>query len=290
MSVIRKRKELAMKKAIIIPNYLKEESVRFSKTAEEKLIESGYAVEILAENQMPSGKADFALVLGGDGTMLRACKKLYEMDIAMLGINFGNLGYLTECNPDTALEAINKIMQGEYTVENRIMIKGQVVRDGKAVYDFSALNEVAFFRASLLKAFNLDILINGMHTQTVVGDGLIVATPTGSTSYNLSAGGPVLTPTADNMVLTAVSPIYYPRSSLVINGSDKLDIKVSVNSITKTGNPSIQIDGDECFEIFDGDLIRIEKHNKQVNTIKITNSNFYQVLSKKLSKATYDNT
>ena len=279
-----------MKKAIIIPNYLKEESVRFSKTAEEKLIESGYAVEILAENQMPSGKADFALVLGGDGTMLRACKKLYEMDIAMLGINFGNLGYLTECNPDTALEAINKIMQGEYTVENRIMIKGQVVRDGKAVYDFSALNEVAFFRASLLKAFNLDILINGMHTQTVVGDGLIVATPTGSTSYNLSAGGPVLTPTADNMVLTAVSPIYYPRSSLVINGSDKLDIKVSVNSITKTGNPSIQIDGDECFEIFDGDLIRIEKHNKQVNTIKITNSNFYQVLSKKLSKATYDNT
>ena len=279
-----------MKKAIIIPNYLKEESVSFSKIAEKKLVNSGYTVEILTEEQMPEKKADFALVLGGDGTMLRACKKLYHMDIAMLGINFGNLGYLTECNPDTALEAIDKIMQGEYTVENRIMLSGEVIREGKSIYSFSALNEVAFFRASLLKAFNLDILINGMHTQTVVGDGLIVATPTGSTSYNLSAGGPVLTPNSDNMVLTAVSPIYYPRSSLVINGSDKLDIKVSINSITKTGNPSIQIDGDDCFEVLDGDVIKIGKHTKQVKIIKITNNNFYQVLSKKLSKATYDNT
>lgn len=279
-----------MKRAIIIPNYLKEESVNFSKIAEEKLVNSGYKVDILTEEQTPNESADFALVLGGDGTILRACKKLYNMDIAMLGINFGNLGYLTECNPDTAIEAIDKIIEGEYTLENRIMLSGQVIRDGKSVYSFSALNEVAFFRASLLKAFNLDIIINGMHTQTVVGDGLIVATPTGSTSYNLSAGGPVLTPNSDNMVLTAVSPIYYPRSSLVINGSDKLDIRVYINSITKTGNPSIQIDGDEYFEVLDGDIVRIEKHSKQVKTIKITNNNFYQVLSKKLSKATYDNT
>lgn len=279
-----------MKRAIIIPNYLKEESISFAKTAERKLAESGYEVEILSEEQKPSKGADFALVLGGDGTMLRACKKLYNMDIAMLGINFGNLGYLTECNPDNALDAIDKIMQGEYTVENRIMINGEVIRGGKTICQFSALNEVAFFRASLLKAFTLEIFINNMHTQTVVGDGLIVATPTGSTSYNLSAGGPVLTPNADNMVLTAVSPIYYPRSSLVINGSDELAIKVGINSITKTGNPSIQIDGDDFFEIYNGDIIRIKKHSKQVKTIKITNNNFYQVLSKKLSKATYDNT
>lgn len=279
-----------MKNAIIIPNYLKEESMSFSKVAEKKLTDSGYNVQILLENEVPNDKADFALVLGGDGTMLRACKKLYDKDIAVLGINFGNLGYLTECNPDNAISAIDKIMQGEYTIENRIMIKGEVVRNGKRAYEFSALNEVAFFRASLLKAFNLDVSINGMHTQTIVGDGLIVATPTGSTSYNLSAGGPVLTPNADNMVLTAVSPIYYPRSSLVINGFDKLDVNVSINSITKTGNPSIQIDGDEYFEIFDGDIVKIEKHPKQVRIIKIANSNFYCVLNKKLSKATYDNT
>lgn len=277
-----------MKKAIIIPNYLKNESISFSEIAEKKLNDSGYKVEILTEKQVPDKDSEFALVLGGDGTMLRACKKLYDKDIAMLGINFGNLGYLTECNPDNALEAIDKLIQGEYTIENRIMLKGEVLRNGKVAYEFSALNEVAFFRASLLKAFTLEIFINQMLTQIVVGDGLIVATPTGSTSYNLSAGGPVLTPNADNMVLTAVSPIYYPRSSLVINGSDKLEIKVSINSITKTGSPSIQIDGDEFFEIYNGDIVRIEKHSKKVKTIKISNNNFYQVLSKKLSKATYE--
>lgn len=277
-----------MKKAIIIPNYLKKESISFSKIAEKKLNDSGYVVEILNEKQVPDENSEFALVLGGDGTMLRACKKLYDKDIAMLGINFGNLGYLTECNPDNAIDAIDKLTQGEYTIENRIMLKGEVVRNDKVVYEFSALNEVAFFRASLLKAFTLEIFINQMLTQTVVGDGLIVATPTGSTSYNLSAGGPVLTPNADNMVLTAVSPIYYPRSSLVINGSDKLEIKIGINSITKTGSPSIQIDGDDFFEIYNGDIIKIEKHSKKVKTIKITNNNFYQVLSKKLSKATYE--
>lgn len=279
-----------MKRAIIIPNYLKEESMEFSNTATRLLENNGYEVVILKENEYPTEKADFALVLGGDGTLLRACKKMYKLDIPMLGINFGHLGYLTECNPDMAIEAIDKIVKGEYRVEKRLMLTGDVIRDGKSVYNFTALNEVSLYRSTLLKAFAMEMYINGMHTQTVVGDGLIIATPTGSTSYNLSVGGPVLTPNADNIVLTPVSPKYFPRSSLVANGSDEIEIRVMVDSITKIGNSAIQIDGDSAFDIHHGDIIKIKRNNEYAKTIKVTNTSFYQVLRKKLSKATYDNT
>lgn len=279
-----------MKKAVIIPNYLKEESMQFSKTAYDILEKSGYKVTVLSENDEPTEGADLALVLGGDGTLLRACKKLFKFDIPMLGINFGHLGYLTECNPDGAIEAIEKIVDGDYRLENRLMIEGEVLRNGEAVYSFVALNEASFYRSTLLKAFVAEVFINGMHTQTVVGDGLIVATPTGSTSYNLSVGGPVLTPNSKNIVLTPISPKYFPRSSVVANGEDEIEIRVLVDSIIKTGNPALQIDGDDAFTLNDGDVIKIKRNVKDTKIIKVTNQSFYQVLRKKLSKATYDYT
>ena len=278
-----------MKKAIIIPNYLKENSISFSQVAKELLAKHGYAVQVLNENEAPDKDAEFALVLGGDGTLLRACKKLYFLDIPMLGINYGNLGYLTGCNPENALEAIEKIVIGDFTIEKRAMLSGQVVRNGESVYSFVALNECAFYRASFLKAFTMEIYINGVYTHSVVGDGLIVATPTGSTSYNMSVGGPVLTPNADNMVITPVSPIYFPKSSLVANGSHSVDIGIKVNSITKIGTPSLQIDGDVAFELQNGDVVKIRKHEKCARIIKVSDRSFYQVLSHKLSKATLDN-
>lgn len=279
-----------MKNAIIIPNYLKQESLDFAKEVDVLLKSHGYETEILSENDAPEKGADFAIVLGGDGTLLRACKKLYQLDIPMLGINFGHLGYLTECSPDVALGAIDKILKGEYTLEKRLMLKGEVIRGDKSVYSFVALNEASFYRSTLLKAFTAELLINGVQTQMVVGDGLIVATPTGSTSYNLSAGGPVLTPNSSNIVLTPISPKYFPRSSLVAGGDDKIEVKIIVDSIVKTGNPALQIDGDNAFELNDGDIIKIERCPEVAKTIKLSNQSFYQILRKKLSKATYDNT
>lgn len=271
-----------MKKAIIIPNYIKSESMDFAKEAEAILLENGYDVSVLKENDEPNEVADFAIVLGGDGTVLRASKKLYKLGIPMLGINFGHLGYLTECNPDLAHSAIDCILKGEYALENRFMLRGQVLREGKEIYSFVALNEASFYRSTLLKAFTAELYINDMLTQTVVGDGLIVATPTGSTSYNLSAGGPVLTPNSSNIVLTPISPKYFPRSSIVAEGCDKVEIRVIVDSFVKTGNPALQIDGDNAIELHDGDIIKIEKNPECAKTIRITDQSFYQILRKKL--------
>ena len=139
--ILSERLVSSMKKAIIIPNCLKQESLDFAKELGSLLDAKGYKAEILMENDVPNSGADFAIVLGGDGTLLRACKKLYKLDIPMLGVNFGHLGYLTECSPDVAFGAIDKILKGDYTLEKRLMLKGEVIRNGQSVYSFVALNE-----------------------------------------------------------------------------------------------------------------------------------------------------
>lgn len=273
-----------MKRAVIVPNYLKSNSVGFCQVANEMLTKMGYSVEILGEDDCPSEKAEFALVLGGDGTILRACKKLYMLDIPIFGINYGNVGYLAGCNPDTAIECIEKVVKGEYKLENRLMLEGEVIRDGKDVFSFVALNEATLFRSMLKKAFLLDIYINGMSTQTVLGDGLVVSTPTGSTSYNLSAGGPVLTPEANNIVLTPLSPMQFLRSSIVTSGDDEIEIRVKIGSLVKDSYVTLEIDGDSSFDIYEGDVIRIKRAEKTTKTIKVSDISFYQILKKKLSR------
>lgn len=274
-----------MKKAIIIPNCLKEKSLAFSKEAKLLLEEKNYNPIILGENEKFDNEADFALVLGGDGTMIRASKQLYSTDIAMLGINFGHLGYLTECNPETAINAIEKLVKGDYVIENRLMLNCELVRNNEVINTFIALNEASLNRATLMKAFKMEIFINGKQTNTVLGDGLIVATPTGSTSYNLSAGGPILTPTANNMVITQIAPIYFPGTSLVTAGDDAIEIKVKIDNVAKKGNVALEIDGSESVEVKDNDVIRVKRAEHFARTIKVTDKSFYQLLKEKMSKA-----
>ena len=273
-----------MKRAIIIPNYLKAESVGFCRTAKELLEGVGYCVEALAESDIPDEKAEFALVLGGDGTILRACKKLYQLDIPVFGINFGNVGYLTACNPDTAIQCINRVVNGEYKIEDRIMLKGSVERGGEEVFSFVALNEATLFRSTFKKAFKAELYINGLHTQEILGDGVIVSTPTGSTSYNLSAGGPVLNPEASNIVITPVSPMHFLRSSIVTCGDDEIEVRVGLNSIVPNAYVSLEIDGDSSFDVLDGDVIKIKRAQQTAKIIKVDDVSFYQILKEKLSK------
>ncbi|MBR2024868.1 MAG: NAD(+)/NADH kinase [Clostridia bacterium] len=274
-----------MKNAIIIPNYLKEKSLAFSKETELLLKEKNYNPIILSENEKFKGEADFALVLGGDGTIIRASKQLYGTDIAMLGINFGHLGYLTECNPESAMDSIEKLINGECIIENRIMLDCELVREGKTVKNFIALNEIVLNRATFMKAFKMEIYINARHTNTILGDGVIVATPTGSTSYNLSAGGPILTPTANNMVITQIAPIYFPSTPLVTAGDDIIEIKVNIDNSTKKGKVVLEVDGSESVEIENDNVIRIKRADFFARTIKVSDKSFYQILKEKLSKA-----
>lgn len=274
-----------MKNAVIVPNTLKAQSVEFAVAAKRFLEEKGYNTQIYNEGDKPLADACFAVVLGGDGTILRAAKHFYGMDIPLFGINFGTLGYLSEVGPDDAMQGLERLLDGKYTVEERIMLQGSVEREGKCVLEFVSLNEASIYRSTLMHALHAEVSINTKHTETVYGDGVIVATPTGSTSYNLSAGGPVLTPTSKNIVITPVSPRYFPRSSIVTDGNDETEIKIGFETVNETGSACIEVDGDIRFALENGDIIKMKKAPHTAKIIKITDKSFYQILRDKLSKA-----
>lgn len=273
-----------MKTAVIVPNTQKPKSVEFAGVAKDFLSENGYSVQMYEEGFPVSKDASFAIVLGGDGTILRAAKRFYGLDIPLFGINFGHLGYLSEIGSECPMQGLERLVKGEYEIEERIMLEGEVIRNGESVLSFIGLNEASIHRSTLLHALSLDVMINTKHTETVVGDGVIVATPTGSTSYNLSAGGPVLTPTSKSMVITPVCSKYFPQSSIVIDGADETEISVSYETLNEEGSPCVVVDGEVRFPLQNGDLVRVRRAKHNAKIIKITDKSFYQILKEKLSK------
>ena len=277
-----------MKNIAVIPNYIKKETIVFADELKDILLKKGHSVSIIGEKDEISSNTGLAIVLGGDGTMLRACKRLYGIDCDVFGVNFGHIGYLTQCNPENAIQSISKILDGEYITENRLMIEGALIRDGKEIGKFVALNEASLYRASLMKALGAKVFVNGEYTQTVYGDGIIVSTPTGSTSYNLSCGGPVIAPTSNNIVLTQISPKFFPRSSIVVAGDDEITIQVEIDSLSGKEKVSLEVDADAHFEVFSNDIIKIKKAPLCAKIIKVGDKSFYQIFSEKLAKINYE--
>jgi len=273
-----------MKKAIIIPNTQKEKSLEFAPVAETFLREKGYKAEIITHGQPSLEDVDFAVVLGGDGTILRAARQLYGKDIPLFGINFGRLGYLTECSSDDALSGLESVADGSYRLESRMMIEGEIIRHGKKSAEFIALNEISVYRAMLMHALGMEIMINGKQTETVRGDGLIIATPTGSTSYNLSAGGPVLTPTSQNIVITAVAAHNLCHSSIVTDGEDTISARITYGFAEDRGSAFLEVDGSERYELYDGDIINVRRAKHTAKILKVSDKSFYQTLKEKLSR------
>ena len=271
------------KTVIIIPNTLKEKSLEFAPVAADYLKEQGYSAEIITDKADGVKNARLALVLGGDGTILRAARQLYGKNIPIFGINFGRLGYLTEYGSEDAMEGLSKLVSGEYTIESRMMLEGEIVRNGEAVNSFIALNEVCAYRATLMHAITTKLYINGRHTETVSGDGLIVSTPTGSTSYNLSAGGPVLTPTSQNIVITPVASHGFSHPAIVTDGGDTSSMEIIFGGHESRGVAYLEVDGNERYELLSGDTVNVRRAKHQTKIIKATDKSFYQILREKLS-------
>lgn len=274
-----------MRNAIIVPNTLKQKSVEYAKRAELLLLKSGYNVQVYNDGDTPLENAEFAVVLGGDGTILRTAKRFYGMNIPLFGINFGHLGYLSAIGPDEADDGIKKLIRGDFTVEERIMLEGRIIRENQHMLKFVGLNEICVSRSTLVHAFSSELLINNKHTDTIIGDGVIISTPTGSTAYNLSAGGPVLTPTSKNMVITPVSPTYFPHLSIVIDDDDEAQIVIKYETMYENGKPCIEIDGESRYVLENNDIIKVTRAPYTAKIIKISDKSFYQILREKMSRA-----
>lgn len=223
-------------------------------------------------------KSDFVVVLGGDGTILRVARKASKYGIPILGINFGTLGYLADVERNDAIEAIDKVLNNQFTVEKRMMIETFVERGCVSHDVYLALNEVCVTNLAYSRMIKLGIEINDEYVDTVRADGIIVSTPTGSTAYNLSAGGPILSPKTELITITNICPHTLYSRPIVVSGNDEIKIEVLGNY----NNVQVTCDGQNCFPLKAGDIIVVKKSNFYTNIIKTTNLNFYDILRRKM--------
>ena len=239
---------------------------------------------------------DCILVLGGDGTLLQAARDIMERDIPLLGINLGTLGYLAEIEESGIYGALNQLLEGGYEVEQRMMLAGRIVRGeihrkrhAESGYQQDeteksyALNDIAITRSGSLQIIRFRICVNGQFLNEYQADGVIVATPTGSTGYNLSAGGPIVEPKAELILITPISPHTLNTRSIILAPSDVVEIEIGGGREGRVQQVEVNFDGSHNVTLYTGDKVIIERAVRATGIVKLNKASFLEVLHKKLS-------
>lgn len=233
----------------------------------------------LAKPEVP----DCILVLGGDGTLLRAARNLLNQDIPLLGINLGTLGYLAEVEIAAIEEALDKLLADRFTREERMMLEGQVRRQDMTEQNY-ALNDIVISRCGSLQVLTFQIYVNGQFLNSYSADGMIVATPTGSTGYNMSAGGPIVEPGASLLLLTPICPHTLNTRSIVLAPDDEIRIEIPKGKDGQRQTVEASYDGSHKVRLQTGDSIVIRRADKTTGILKLNTESFLTVLHKKMSE------
>jgi NAD+ kinase len=228
------------------------------------------------------GHVDLIVVLGGDGSLLGMANRITRagVDIPILGINFGSLGFLTEVTLEEIHPALEAALDGTAPVEERMTLHGQVLRDGSAVDDRLAVNDIVVNRGSLSRIIDMSITIDGQPVTHVRADGLIVTTPTGSTAYNLAAGGPIVHPAVDALVVTPIAPHTLTYRPIVIPGSSEVRIKPLIDS--SNDELYATFDGQHGVPLMSGDEIVMKKGAQRIKLMRASSRSYFDVLRQKL--------
>ncbi len=229
---------------------------------------------------------DMIIVLGGDGTLLSVARLVGGRDVPILGVNLGTLGFLTEISKDELKEAIEKLLKGEYTIEKRLMLKAKVVRDGKEISSHHVLNDVVINKGALARIIDLETFIDDRFVTLFKADGLIVSTPTGSTAYNLSAGGPVIYPTLECMVLTPICPHTLTNRPIVLPGNSRIEVRLK----SESQDVFLTLDGQVGFNLMKDDSVIITKADFKIGLVIPPEKNYFEILRTKLSWGTITTT
>lgn len=230
-----------------------------------------------------SPQVDCIIVLGGDGTLLQAAVDLAELDIPFLGINMGTLGFLTEVNKDGIKSALEKLIREEFTIEKRMMLLGRSYEAENVKDETRALNDIVITRRGSLQIINFNIYVNGQLLHRFHGDGVIVATPTGSTGYSLSAGGPIVEPKAELILLTPICPHSMHNRSIVLSSKDRVTVEIESSRDGETQEVEAIFDGCHKVLLRTGEKIEIRKSKKTTGIVKLSQVSFLEVLHRKLS-------
>ena len=222
------------------------------------------------------------LVIGGDGTILAAARMLVGNTIPLLGINLGTLGFLADVNLADLSKTLDLLLKDQYQVENRIMLTAEVYKQGEKAATYIALNDFNINRCGASRVIGLKVGINGSTIDCYRADGVIVCTPTGSTGYNLSAGGPIINPTCKNFVITPICPHSLTARSIVLAKEDVVTVEVEQIRSNIKEEAIISVDGREGLSIVTGDQVKIYKSQEVTPFIKATEVSFVQILKEKL--------
>lgn len=226
---------------------------------------------------------DCIIVLGGDGTLILAARDLVQLDIPFIGVNFGNLGYLAEVEKQDVEETIEKLVSGRYHIETRIMLSGSVYRNGTILEKNIALNDIVVGRSGSLRVIDFNIYVDGILLNQYTADGIIISTPTGSTAYNLSAGGPIIEPPANIVVLTPVCAHTLNTRSIVLSAESKIEIEICEDRHNIEDEKLVSFDGNENVKLKSKDRIKISKSELNTKIVKLSNKSFVEILQKKMS-------
>jgi len=222
---------------------------------------------------------DLIIIVGGDGTLLSAARSLVGFGVPLLGINLGHLGFLVDLCAIDVHNALDEILAGQYTEENRFLIISEIERDGDYFGGGNAFNDVVIHKADVARMIEIETYIDDKFMHSMHADGLIISTPTGSTAYSLSGGGPILYPSLNVMELVPICPHTMSNRPVVISGESEIDIVVSDRFSTQA---QVTYDGQINFNLLPGDHVKIMRHPKHITILHPKDYDYFEILRAKL--------
>jgi NAD+ kinase len=266
-----------MKSAVILGNRAKEGVERAAGAIASRL-SARLQVRVALEPDAPVDGADLAVVLGGDGAVLEAARRVAPLGIPLLGFNVGKFGFLTETRAEEAGPVLEDVLAGRFRLVERMMLSCALLRDGRAVLETVGLNDAVVSRTSLSRIITLDFLVDGEPVNTYRADGLIIATPVGSTAHSLAAGGPVLHPDSNAMVVTPICPHTLSNRPLVLPGNMRLDIVAKQFAEP----PALTVDGQVSCPLEQDDVVSVERAPEPLKLVQTGRNAFFDILRSKL--------
>jgi len=224
-----------------------------------------------------AAESDVVVVMGGDGTMLSIARELASTGTPLIGINQGRLGFLTDITVDDMFDAVAEILSGQYVAEERILLNGQVRRAGERVFQATAFNDVVVGKGASGRVIDLEIAINSEFVNSQRADGLIVTSPTGTTAYALSAGGPIVHPTLEAVALVPICPHTLSARPIVVSSHSRIEL-----TLTHAGDARVHFDGQTHFDLASGDHVWIVRANRPITLLHPHSYSYYDTLRQKL--------
>ncbi|MCK9216739.1 MAG: NAD(+)/NADH kinase [Firmicutes bacterium] len=282
-----------MMKIGIIPNLEKDINLELTKNITKWFIEKNVDVLLNYGTASKLGKSELAfksddifsesdiiIVLGGDGTLLNIARQSAPYNVPLFGVNLGYLGFLTEVEENNLYPALEDLISGEYEIEKRMMLVATVEKDGIELEKSIALNDVGITKGPFSRIISLGIYINDSFVDLYSADGVIVSSPTGSTAYSLSAGGPIVSPDLEVLIITPICPHILHSRPLVISNKDIVQIEVCMNDT----EVMLTLDGQQGYKVKSGDIVTVGQSKYYTSLIKLKNRDFFQVLRQKMSE------